>query len=76
MRKEISKEQLLPQNFSETVNRYISKAYVIKIESVQCSQHNSITNYIHHHKVINQHNPDKLRAVSVVSPKQNWKINT
>ena len=49
--------------YFETINSYISKGYPTKIESTQSSQRNNITNYIPHHRVINQHKADKLRVV-------------
>ena len=45
------------------MNSNISKGYATKIESPQGSQYNKITNYIPHHRLINQHEPDQLRAV-------------
>ena len=56
LEKKFSKNQLLVKRYSETINSYISKGYATKIESIQNSQRNNITNYILHHGVINNIN--------------------
>ena len=69
LEKKFSKDQLLAKRYSETINSYISKGYVTKIDSTQGSQRNNITNYISHHGVIIKHKPDKLRVVPDASAK-------
>ena len=69
LEKKFSKDQMLAKRYSETINSYISKGYATKIESIQGSQRNKISNYIPHHGVIKQHKPDKLRVVLDASAK-------
>ena len=69
LEKKFSKDQMLAKRYSETINSYISKGYATKIDSIQGSQRNKISNYIPHHGVIKQHKPDKLRVVLDASAK-------
>ena len=45
LEKKFSKDQILAKKYSETINSYITKSYVIKIKSTKGSQCNNITNY-------------------------------
>ena len=69
LEKKFSKDRILAKKYSKTIKSYITKGYVTKIKSTQGSQCNNITNYIPHHRVINQHKPDKLRVAFGASAK-------
>ena len=63
LEKRLERNPVLGKRQEETVNPYISKAYVRKLTQNEIRNTSDITNFVPHHCVLKPKKPDKTRTV-------------